>query len=332
VALTTPSLRFGLLGLALAAGVPAALVASSASGAAQAQAPVIIEVTKQDEAGDADTENAAVDIESATVTQDRTNGIFTAKVTFAGDPLGMPAAWIHAGLGFSYGTDTCYIGGEAAGVAHLKAQMGGTEARWSVSANTDVSGPATQLVEGRTVTLTSQASPLLKSPFVCMGIGTFAAGENGKLSTTIYDDIVASLPLPPTPNPVAPPAVGEGKPQVALDRDGDATPDSTDQCPDVPGAGTNGCLTTPLARAFRLGTKRLVVDHLLRRTASTCPTAVKATVAAKGRTIGKQKLGVIAKGSWCHVTGIVKLKKRAKQVRVAIAGTGIAGVKQVVRR
>ncbi|MDO9352366.1 MAG: hypothetical protein Q7T55_01635, partial [Solirubrobacteraceae bacterium] len=238
----------------------------------------------------------------------------------------------NAAMGFSYGTRTCYVTDELNGNAHMRSRFDAPDARWYITAPTDISGPATKVIEGNTVTL-SATSPLLTSPYACMAVFTRYPGEEEDKMGSPIDTAFAALPRPvAAPTPTPPPAAQDGRPQIALDRDRDAVPDATDKCPDVAGAGTDGCLTTPVAKALKLGTKRLVVDHLMERTGPKCPPAVKATVSASGRTLAKQKLGVIAKGSWCHVTGVVKLKKRAKKVRVVIAGTGVASIKQVVAK
>ncbi|MDO9354478.1 MAG: hypothetical protein Q7T55_12335, partial [Solirubrobacteraceae bacterium] len=95
---STRRLRLGLLGLALVAVAPTTAVATSLAGkgATRAQAaPVVVSITETDELGDVPRSYESLDILSATVTQDRTNGIFTAKVELAGDPRLLPTSWLN---------------------------------------------------------------------------------------------------------------------------------------------------------------------------------------------------------------------------------------------
>ncbi len=310
-----------VIAASLACAAAPASASDSDSDSDEPTPPLIFDL--QDPAGDA-VGTVGIDLVAATVTQDREAGVFKAALTFASDPS-TAQAYIHVALGFRRSGE-CITGEEQQGVAHLNSVATSPEAAFAISARTEVGGKATKVSSGTQVTITSDSDRLLEAAtWSCTRVELLGIDNQGEpIPATVFDSVVAFIGTPPPTNPgqVAPaPQAGV---ITTFDTDRDAVPDSTDQCRDVPGAGTNGCPTSSERDSLRLvGAKRIEVDRLIARTGEKCPGAVKVTVTAKRRNVAKQQLGVMPRGAFCHVAGTVQLRRRATSVRVVVSGKGM---------
>lgn len=288
-----------------------------------------------DKAGDTAAFRGAMDefdIVSATVVQDRAEGVFRASVTFAGPSTGMPAQ-LHVALGIKR-FDECQNDVTIPGVAHIFSPMNAPTAAYSISSSTPIGGAATKSVSGATVTVATASAPAIFSArgWDCAVVTTELVDPEDKFSSPQIVDEAFAFADPEVRNPgvVAPPPLN-GTP-VVLDADRDGVADAADQCPQVAGARVNGCPTASDARSLRLGAKRLVIDRLIPRTAARCPGAVRVKVTGSGRTLASKKVGVVQHGDFCHADVQVRFKKRASRARVVISGSGIKTVRVALRR
>lgn len=318
--------------IALGAG-PAGILPGAASAA-------ITNFAGTDPAGDSS--SAPFDILSATAAFDSTKGQLTITITTGGSLADAEQA-VFGYVSKKKEDGTCDIDGAGlfdgtnATFAYLVATSLGTQAIWSITGS-DTSAPVTVTRSGATGTYVLGPDPALKALTPsCLNLRAQALTPGtddpidpvDELSIFVSTSAGGSGGSPETPSVVTPPApVLTDQPDA--DRDGIA--DAADKCPAVAGASATGCLTTPAAKAFRLGAKRVVVDRLVPRTAAICPASVIAVVTAKGKRIGRGRLLVATRGSFCHVTGIVRLKRTAKKVRIVGRATGMGSVTKSLMR
>lgn len=328
---THASLRRAVASAAFALGFGCALIATSPAAAAVTNTP--IETSATDRTGDAKAPaGPEADITGFAVTQDRAARRVRGTVTFAGAAT-MPGVYkVRIALGRPVDGERCQVDG-VAGVVNIRAAYGATAGEYVVTTMTDVRGPVAVSWNGATMTFETSDGPFDGYGYRCVGVGVerITSGEETDVANPV-DIVVGFAPPEPELKPDVPVDPGKGVPAPILDADGDGVHDGIDKCPAVPGAAMNGCESMPVAKSFRLGTKRLVVDRLLATTAGTCPKTVKVVAVLGGKTVGRQPLGTMTKGKFCHVQGVVKLKKRVKKARVTISGVGVVSVAATVAK
>jgi hypothetical protein len=320
--------------LAAFVAVVVALAWTFASPPAVANGLAPIQIDATDEVGDAvyfgEEVDDGADITGFSILQDRAAGTVSGTVSFAGNVTVDGRHELRVGLGLADGYG-CNVS-RGFGWVHIRHDMGSDRADYVIATNTDIRRDvAIERPDGQ-VKFTTPAGPGIFDGrgFRCIVVTTerligpkTTDGENPQ------DRVVGYAPAEvEAPQAVADP--GKGIPAPILDADGDGVHDGADKCPKLAGAATNGCETATLAKSIRLGTKRVVIDRLLASTSGTCPKTVKAVVSLKGKTLGKQTMGTIRKGKFCHVFSVVKLKKRVAKARVVIRGTGITPVAATV--
>lgn len=299
-----------------------------------------IEITSADPQGDARyggvAGQAGADILSFSVTQDRATNVASGSVTFAASPSTLTPAGTHElriGLGKVVGTK-CEVW-DSFGVVHIRHDLGTDIGDYVVGAMTDIRKDVPFSTTAETVSFTTPAAPDVFSGygFRCAVVTTERLFPNrttdadypiDRVVAFAADDVVVPISAPVDP--------GKGVTAPIADADGDGVHDGIDKCPKVPGAALNGCENVPLATSIKLGTKRVVIDRLLATTAGTCPKTVKVVVKLSGKTLGKQNVGTLKKGRFCHVQAVVTLKKKVKKARVTIAGTGVTSVGATVAK
>lgn len=302
---------------------------------AAAATPIVIEAT--DPAGDAYYRGAGepgTDITGFRVNQDRDTNVASGSVTFVTPPsTATPASWeLRIAFGKVVGT-SCKIW--EFGAVHVRHDLGTTSADYIVGAMTDVRRDVAISADGLTLNFATPAAPDIFSGygFRCITVTTEKLFEDRTTDADYPADIVTAFaPADQVARPEAPVDPGKGTPAPILDADGDGVHDAADKCPKVPGAAQSGCETVPVAASIKLGTKRLVIDRLLASTAGVCPRTVKVVAKLSGKTLGKQAVGTIKKGSFCHVQAVVKLKKKVKKARVTVTGVGVTSVAATVAK
>lgn len=314
---------------ALAAGAIALGVGWPSLAVGAPLAPIDISAT--DPAGDAIYNGIAVepaaDITGFAITQDRAARRVRGTVTFAGET---PTPGLHAvriALGRPVDKDTCQVGGDF-GIVDIRYTFGAAAGEFAVTSMTDVRGTVTASRQGATLTFETAEGPFDGFGFRCIGVATERLSTSGVPDAKSPQDIVVGFAPPeePVTKPDAPVIPGGGVPAPITDTDGDGVHDGIDKCPTAAGAATSGCESVPLAKSLRLGTKRVVVDRLLSSTSGTCPKTVKIVAKVGRKKVGAQALGTMKKGKFCHVQGVVKLKKRVSKARVTIVGAGVVSV------
>jgi hypothetical protein len=298
-----------------------ALLAIAAAAVAIPAAPAsaaTVALKISDPAGDG-TGGAALEITSATITQDTAKGSVTATVAFGAAPSS--TASLAIGLG-KLKDGACVIGTEGDGsMAFLIAFDPSLAGIWAVDGDAQ-SHPVTPTLSGSTLKVTSgSASSLKKLSWNCASVSVQAPGANE--GESVGDSAVSG-------------GASAGGSQVVIttdkpDGDKDGVPDVADACPTVAGASANGCLTIAANFALRLGAKRVAVDMLVPMTGTTCKAVAKATVKAGSKTIGKGTLDVGVHGSFCHISGAVKTKKHGKSVKIKITGSGFKAISATVK-
>lgn len=272
-----------------------------------------------DAAGDGNG-GAALEISSANITQDTTKGTLTATVSFGAAPKAGASLVVAVG---SKNGSTCLVGNQGDGsLAFLVALDTPPQGFWVIDGATQPQ-PITPTLSGSTITLaTGAASVLKKFKWDCATVAIQAAGE---AEGEVLGDSAASAGA----------TIGAGQTVVQTDKpdgDKDGIPDVSDACPTVPGSSGNGCLTIAANLALRLGAKRVAVDMLVPMTGETCDAIAKATVKEKSKTLGKGTLTVGVHGSFCHISGAVKIKKHGKTVKIKIAGGGFKAISKSLKR
>ncbi len=319
--------RFFLL--RLAALLASAFALSAAPAGAAPLAPVQIDAV--DVTGDAtylgQLAEAGVDITGFSILQDREAKVVRGTVTFNGAVAEAGLHELRIGLGLLDGYSGCNVS-KGFGWVHIRHDMGTNVADYVISTMTDIRKDVAVERTGNTVSFVTPAGPGIfdGGGFRCIVVTTERLIGSGSTDFAHPEDrLVGYAPeVVETPNAVVDP--GNGKPAPILDADGDGVHDGVDVCPKQAGAATNGCETAPLAKSIRLGTKRVVIDRLLTATSETCPKTVKIAVTLKGKSVGRQTVGTIKKGKFCHVSTVVPLKKRVAKARVVIGGAGVTSV------
>ncbi|MFT4035534.1 MAG: hypothetical protein QM679_08155 [Patulibacter sp.] len=307
---TARSRRRLILALGAAAALAPASVASAATG-------VTLKLT--DPAGD-NTGGSGLDIRSATISHNTTTGAISAAVTFSAAPP--TGAALAIGLGKASG-GSCSVSTDS-GVMSFLATFDATAPLgvWVLSGES-ATHQYTPTLSGSTFSAaTGTASSLKKFSWDCATVSIQQTGANA-------DDLVGDTAS----------AIGTtaGVVQVIVqtdkpDKDKDGVPDVTDACPTVPGSTANGCLSIAAKKALRLGARRVVVDKLVARTATTCKATAKGTVYDGKKKIGSGTLDVGVHGSYCHISGVIKTKKHGKKVKVKIAGSGFKRISATIKK
>lgn len=324
------SLRRALVVGAAALGLACPAVAAAAT-------PTPIDISATDPAGDATYKGVAVepaaDITGFAITQDRGARRVRGTVTFAGETATPGLHSVRIALGRPVDKDTCQVGGDF-GIVDIRAAFGAPTGEFVVTTMTDVRGTVTASRQGATFTFETADGPFDGFGYRCIGVATERLLPSGAPDVKSPQDTVVGFAPPeePAAKPDAPVIAAGGVPAPIIDTDGDGVHDGIDKCPAAAGAATNGCESVPLAKSLKLGTKRLVVDRLLSSTSGTCPATVKVVVKVGRKKVGAQTLGTMKKGKFCHVQGVVKLKKRVSKARVTIAGAGVVSVASTVAK
>ncbi|MEH3053272.1 MAG: hypothetical protein PGN13_04580 [Patulibacter minatonensis] len=296
-----------------------AIAAASASlgfGAASASAAsVALKIT--DPAGDS-TAGSALDITSATLTQDTTKGTVSAVVNFAAAPS--KTAVIAIGLGKTVNGE-CSIGQENDGSLTFLVLLESNTAIWASQASQNPNS-VTPVVTGSSFKVATAANSTLKK--FAWNCGLVSIQQPTESGDSVGDTATGS-------------GTGAGGGQVVVltdkpDGDKDGVPDVADACPTVAGSSANGCLSIAAKLAYRLGAKRVAVDVLVKRTGTTCKPVAKAAVKDGKKTIGKANLDVGVHGAFCHISGDVKIKKHGKKVKLTISGTGFKKISKTVKK
>lgn len=298
--------RLALAALALA--IPAAPASA---------ATVSIKLT--DPAADS-TGGSATELASAAIVQDTTKGTVSATVTFASAPK--PESSLVVGLG-KLKNGACSIGTEGDGSMVFLMVLGSAPTGvWALDGDS-TPHPVTPSLSGTTLKVASGAfASLKKLSWDCANVAVQAQGEGE--GDPVGDSMTAS-------------GTGSGGVQVVVltdkpDGDKDGVPDVADACPAVAGSTANGCLSIAAKLALRLGAKRIAVDMMVPRTGASCAATAKATIKEGRKTLGKGTLDVGVHGSFCHISGAVKIKKHGKKVKVKIAGSGFKTVSASLKK
>lgn len=328
---THRSLLRTIAAVALTLGVGWSLF--GAPPAVAAVPPIVTEQT--DPAGDAYYQGKKVesgaDITGFSITQDREAKVVRGTVTFAGDQLTAGAHELRIGLGKVEGKN-CRVW-DIYGIVHIRHDMGTDLGDYIVSAMTDVRKEFPFARAENSVSFETPVGPFDGYGFRCIVVTTEKLfGNRTTDAEHPEDEAIAFAPEDPPAQVNAPLDPGKGTPAPIVDTDGDGVHDAVDKCPAIPGAAMNGCETVPLAKSIKLGTKRLVVDRLLETTNGACPKTVKIVAKLSGKTYGKQAVGTLKKGKFCHVLAVVTLKKKIKKARVTITGTGVTPVAATVAK
>ncbi|MBO9532012.1 MAG: hypothetical protein J7513_03450 [Solirubrobacteraceae bacterium] len=261
-----------------------------------------------------------LDITGATIAQNTSTGAVTATVAFAAAPA--PGSTFAVALGSS--ENDCDINDASESAAALVGAIDAEGKPQAVLIASSGGAPAalSPSLSGKSLKITTPSSSALKKlKWDCARVSIQMQGATAE--ELLGDDAVAN-----GPSLAAQVVVLTDKP----DGDKDGVPDVADACPTVPGSTANGCLAVAAKKAFRLGAKRLVVDRMVLKTGDTCRATAKATVKDGKKTIGKGSLKVGVHGSYCHINGIVKIKKHGKKVKLSIKGGGFKALSANVKK
>ncbi len=294
-----------------------------------------IQIDQTDPTGDASysgfTIDAGLDLTGMSITQDRAAKVVRGTVTFAGATATAGQYMLRIGLGLDNGYGGCNIS-EGFGWVHIRHDLGTDLADYVIATNTDIRQDVKVTRKDGAVDFETPAGP---GVFDGRGFRCIVVQVERVLSAIASDfKYPVDKMLGTAPAEVAPPAAvsdpGKGVPAPILDADNDGVHDGIDKCPKQAGASTAGCETVPLAKSIKLGTKRVVIDRLLDATNGACPKTVKVVVTLKGKSLARQNIGTLQRGKFCHVLGVVALKKKVSKARVVISGSGVASAAATV--
>jgi hypothetical protein len=278
-----------------------------------------VSIKLSDPAADS-TGGSTTELSGATIVQDTTKGTITATVAFGAAPKA--GASVAIGLGKTK-SGACSIGTEGDGsLVFLLVLDAPPTGLWALDGD-PTPHTITPSLSGTTLKVTSgAASSLKKFSWDCANVAIQTAGEGE--GDAVGDSMAGS-------------GTGAGGPQVVVltdkpDGDKDGVPDVADACPAVAGSSANGCLELAEKLALRLGAKRIAVNMMVPRTGASCAAVAKATVKQGSKTLGKGTLAVGVHGSFCHISGAVKIKKHGKKVKVKIAGSGFKTISKTIKK
>lgn len=278
-----------------------------------------VSIKLSDPAGDS-TGGAATELSNATIVQDTTKGTVTATIAFGAAPKA--GSSLAIGLGKTK-NGACAIGSEGDGsMVFLLVLDSPPTGVWALDGD-PAPHTVTPSLSGTTLKVASgAASSLKKLSWDCANVAIQAQGENE--GDAVGDSMSGS-------------GTGSGGPQVVVltdkpDGDKDGVPDVADACPAVAGSTANGCLSIAEKLALRLGAKRVAIDMMVPRTGATCASAAKVTVKQGSKTLGKGTLDVGVHGSFCHLSGAVKIKKHGKKVKIKITGSGFKTISKSLKK
>lgn len=287
----------------------------------------------------------AFDFTAGTATYDSTKGQFTVSLTTVGSPVGKNL--LAGGFAGKLTGDTCDTtanDGSSVGWGDLVSANVPSQSAWG-RPGTDFQGTMTVTRSANETTYVMGPDPGLVSPgadpMIKEIIPTCIVAQVQELAPDDSPQMTEEMTLlvttaPTTTKGGADDTVKTKAPAPVVttepDADRDGIPDTADACPKVAGASAKGCPTIAANLEFRLGAKRVVVDRMVALTASSCPARVIAVVTTKGKRLGKGSLTVGQRGSFCHVTGVVRLTRRAKKVRIVGKATGMGSVVKSIRR